>query len=58
MHRTTLSLSINIILKARLLEVSKKSNISMAKLIEELLKENLPRYEKKYHLQQKISSDR
>jgi hypothetical protein len=54
MHRTTLSLSIDIILKERLLEVSKKSNISMAKLIEELLKENLPRYEKKYQLQQKI----
>jgi hypothetical protein len=54
MHRTTLSLSIDIILKERLLAVSKKSNISMAKLIEELLKENLPRYEKKYELQQKI----
>jgi hypothetical protein len=54
MHRTTLSLSIDMILKERLLEVSKRSNISMAKLIEELLKENLPRYEKKYQLQQKI----
>ncbi len=54
MHRTTLSLSIDAALKDRLHEVSKKSNISMAKLIEELLKENLPRYEKKYQLQQKI----
>lgn len=54
MHRTTLSLSIDIGLKERLYEVSKKSNIPMAKLIEELLKENLPRYEKKYELQQKI----
>lgn len=54
MHRTTLSLSIEISLKERLLQVSKKSNIPMAKLIEELLKENLPKYEKKYQLQQKI----
>jgi predicted HicB family RNase H-like nuclease len=54
MHGTTFSLSIDISLKERLHEVSKKSNISMAKLIEELLKEDLPQYEKKYQLQQKI----
>ena len=52
--KTILSLSIDISLKDRLLELSKKSDKKMAELIKEVLEENLPRVEAKYGIQQKL----
>ncbi|MGE5893599.1 MAG: ribbon-helix-helix domain-containing protein [bacterium] len=53
--KTTFSLSIDVELKRRLQELSDKSKISMAKIIEELLEEKLPIYEKKYGINPKLN---
>lgn len=52
--KTTYSLSINLDLKERLRAVSKKTDIPMARIIEMILEESLPEYEKKYMIQPRL----
>ncbi|MFZ3138994.1 MAG: ribbon-helix-helix domain-containing protein [Thermodesulfovibrionales bacterium] len=54
MGRFNVTISIDPVIKERLSAVSKKSDIPMSRIIEQLLKENLPKLEDKHMIHPKL----